>query len=260
MSDIEFSVDSGVAQILLNRPERKNAFTFDMIRQWAEFLREAQHDDRVKVVVVTGAGGAFCSGVDLDDFSTERSTPYSDKIMLTDKVHPVARALETFDKPYIAAVSGVAVGAGMDMALMADFRVASQSARFSEGYIRVGLLPGDGGCHLLPRITGKARALELLWTGDFLDAAAALELSIVNHVFPDDQFEDEVRKLSRRIADAPPLATRMIKRAVTQGEHLGLLGSLDLISSHQAIIQSTQDSREAMAAFREKRPAKYIGA
>jgi enoyl-CoA hydratase/carnithine racemase len=259
MNDIEFSVQDGVGTILLNRPHRKNAFTFAMLRQWAAFLHEAQAADDVRVVVLTGAGDAFCAGVDLDELAAERSTPLEDKLMLTEQVHLVARAVEGFDKPYIAALPGVAVGAGLDMALMADMRLAAARASFSEGYIRVGLLPGDGGCHLLPRLIGKAKALELLWTGDFVDAPTALELGLVNAVYADEEFQSSVQQFVARIAAAPPLATRMIKRAVVHGESMTLAASLDLISSHQAIIQSTQDSREAMAAFRQKRPGDFIG-
>lgn len=259
MAEIEFSIADGIGTILLNRPERKNAFTFSMLKAWADFLDQAQADDDVRVVVVTGAGGNFCSGVDLEDFAAERSTPYADKQMLADKVHVVARAVESFDKPYVAGMPGVAVGAGLDMALMADIRLAAESARFSEGYIRVGLLPGDGGCHLLPRLVGRAKALELLWTGDFVSAADALAIGMVNRVVPDDQFEDELFRFARRLADASPLATRMIKRAVVHGESMTFAASLDLISSHQAIIQSTKDSKEAMAAFREKRSPNFVG-
>lgn len=259
MADIEFSVRDGVGQIVLNRPHRKNAFTFEMLTEWARFIEEAQHNSDIRVVTVTGAGGAFCAGVDLDGFASERSTPYSDKSMLTDRVHLVARAVDRFDKPYIAGVSGVAVGAGMDMALMADIRIASASARMSEGYIKVGLLPGDGGCYFLPRLVGKAKALELLWTGDFVSSSEALDMGLVNHVHPDEQFDDELHRFAARLAAAPPLAIRMIKRATVHGETMSMAASLDMISSHQAIIQSTEDSAEAMAAFKEKRTGTFHG-
>lgn len=259
MADIEYIVHDHVGKIVLNRPHRKNAFTFEMLQRWAQILNEAQYDEDIRVVVVTGAGGAFCAGVDLDDFATDRSTPYSDKQMLTERVHVVARAVESLDKPYIAGIPGVAVGAGMDMALMADVRLAATSARLSEAYIKVGLLPGDGGCHLLPRLVGRAKALELLWTGDFVDSSTALELGLVNQVFADDEFDSRLDEFARRVAAAPPLATRLIKRAVIHGETMTLGASLDLISSHQAIIQSTRDSGEAMAAFKEKRQGTYIG-
>lgn len=259
MGDVEFSVAGGVGTILLNRPGRKNAFTFAMLREWALLLERAQADPEVRVVVVRGAEGNFCSGVDLDDFAGERATPFEDKMMLSDKVHVVARAVERLDKPYVAAMEGVAVGAGLDMALMADVRIAAESARFSEAYIRVGLLPGDGGCHLLPRLVGRSKALELLWTGDFVSAGDALGWGMVNRVFADGEFEAGLGGFVAQVAGAAPLATRMIKRAVVHGESMSFAASLDLISSHQAIIQSTGDSREAMAAFREKRAAVYEG-
>ena len=257
MAEIEYSVDGGVATILLNRPERKNAFTFSMLEQWAQFLERAQVDDGVRVVVVTGAGGNFCSGVDLADFAAERSTPYADKMLLADKVHVVARAVERFDKPYVAAMTGVAVGAGLDMALMADIRIATDTARFSEAYIRVGLLPGDGGCHLLPRIVGRAKALELLWTGEFFSTSDALQWGMLNRVLPEDSFDGGVQQFVSRLATSAPLATRMIKRATIYGETMSFSASLDMISSHQALIQSTDDSKEAMSAFVEKRDAVF---
>src|SRR6201992_20283 len=170
MSDLEFSVADGIGTILLNRPDRKNAFTMEMIDQWSEILRQVRTDPDVRVVVLTGAGDAFCSGVDLGKYQDgERPTPLQRKEGLTEQIHRVPLALEDLDKPVIAAVNGVAVAAGMDMALMCDMRVCSRSARFSEGYMRVGLVTGDGGCWFLPRLVGSARALELLWTGDFVD-------------------------------------------------------------------------------------------
>jgi enoyl-CoA hydratase/carnithine racemase len=257
--DISRDVDAGVATILLNRPARRNAFTFDMLDQWAEYLRSVRRDPAVRVVVIRGAGGAFCSGVDLDEFTAARSTPLADKLVLTDRVHQVAEAAELLGKPLIAAVDGVAIGAGMDMALLADIRLVSRRARFSQGYIKVGLVPGDGGCYLLPRVVGMARALELMWTGDVIDGTEAERIGLANHVYDDAAFDDEVAAFARRIALAPPIAVSVIKRAAQQGASLSLRGALDQISSHQAVVQSTRDSAEAMAAFRERRPAQFHG-
>src|SRR5581483_5158011 len=149
-----------------------------MIDAWAAALAGARTDGDVRVVVLTGAGDGFCSGVDLGryDPGSAEPTPLERKRTLTDRIHRVAYALEDLDKPVIAAVNGVAVGAGMDMALMCDIRLAARSARFSEGYIRVGLVPGDGGCYYLPRLVGTAKALELLLTGDFVDGEEAAAL------------------------------------------------------------------------------------
>ncbi len=261
MADLEWSVEDGIGTILLNRPERKNAFTLEMIDEWAQVLVEARTDANVRVVVLTGAGDAFCSGVDLARYNPDgpQPTPLERKQTLTDRIHRVAYALEDLDKPVIAAVNGVAVGAGMDMALMCDIRLASRSARFSEGYIRVGLVPGDGGCYFLPRLVGTAKALELLLTGDFVDGEEAARIGIANHVYDDDKLMDETYALARRLASSPPIAVAMIKRAAYQSARTDLRTSLDLISSHMAVVQSTEDSKEAFAAFTEKRQGVYEG-
>jgi enoyl-CoA hydratase/carnithine racemase len=261
MADLEYTVEDGIGTILLNRPEKKNAFTLEMIDAWAEALVSARTDEDARVVVLRGAGDAFCSGVDLGryDPGSAEPTPLERKRTLTDRIHRIAYALDDLDKPVIASVSGVAVGAGMDMALMCDIRLCSRSARFSEGYIRVGLVPGDGGCYYLPRLVGIAKALELLLTGDFVDGEEAARLGIVNHVYDDDKLLDETYALARRLAEGPPIATAMIKRAVYQSARSDLRTALDLISSHMAVVQSTRDSKEAFAAFREKRPARFEG-
>ncbi|HEX3591196.1 MAG TPA: enoyl-CoA hydratase-related protein [Pseudonocardiaceae bacterium] len=260
MSDLEFSVADGIGTILLNRPARKNAFTMEMIDEWSAVLRRVRTDPDVRVVVLTGAGDAFCSGVDLGRYrDDEQPTPLQRKESLRERIHRVPLALEDLDKPVIAAVNGVAVGAGLDMALMCDMRVVARSARLSEGYIRVGLVPGDGGCYYLPRLVGTAKALELLLTGDFVDGEEAARLGIANHVVDDADLMPFVTRLARKLADAPPVAVRMIKRAVYQSARTDLRTALDLISSHMAVVTSTQDSAEAYAAFREKRQGDYVG-
>ena len=258
MADLEYTLDDGIGTILLNRPHRKNAFTMDMIDQWASVLVSARTDPGVRVIVLTGAGDAFCSGVDLST-ENQRPSPLGRKQQLSEHIHRIALAMEDLDKPVIAAVNGVAVGAGMDMALMCDMRIIARSARLSEGYIRVGLVPGDGGCYYLPRLVGPAKALELLLTGDFIDAEEAARLGIANHVVDDHDLHATVTTLARKLADAPPIAVGVIKRALYQSARCDLRTALDLISSHMAVVSSTQDSAEALAAFREKRPGRYAG-
>jgi enoyl-CoA hydratase/carnithine racemase len=262
MADLEWAVADGVATLTLNRPHRKNAFTFEMITQWADHLIAAKTDDEVRVIVVTGAGDAFCSGVDLDSFAPPdgtRPTPLGRRRDLSDKIHRVALALEDLDKPVIAAVPGVAVGAGMDMALMCDIRLVSRSARFSEGYVKVGLVPGDGGCYFLPRIVGLSKALELLMTGDMIDADEAHRIGIANQVYPDSVFPESVAAFARKLAAAPPVTLRLIKRATYQSARSDLRTALDMIASHMAVVGSTEDTEEALAAFREKREGVFHG-
>lgn len=259
MADLEYEVDAHVATIRLNRPQRKNAFTLDMIDSWAGALIEAEHDPNVRVVVVSGAGGSFCSGVDLSVLDSIDPTPLAAKSLLTRHVHRVAYAADALSKPYLAAVPGDAFGAGMDMALLADIRLAAESARFSQAYIRVGLVPGDGGCYLLPRIVGTATALQLMWTGKIVDAQEALSLGLVNAVHPDDELDEAILALAREIARQPPVAVQMIKRSTKLGEKHDLRTALDLISSHHAVVMSTEDSREARTALAEKRSANFVG-
>ena len=260
MADLEYEVENGVGTILLNRPGKKNAFTLEMLHRWDEVLREARTDESVGAIILTGAGDAVCAGGDYESLSPDAKdepTPYDRKAFLTDHVHRIAYALEDLDKPMIAAINGVAVGAGLDFALMCDMRFIARSARVSEGYIKVGLVPGDGGAYYLPRLVGTAKALELLLTGDFVDAEEAHRIGLVERVYQDGELMEETREFAERLAAGPPLITRMIKRAVYQSARTDLRTSLDLISSHMGIAQSMPESHEAFNAFREKRKPRF---
>jgi 2-(1,2-epoxy-1,2-dihydrophenyl)acetyl-CoA isomerase len=176
-------------------------------------------------------------------------TPEQRKHELFQRIERIPLALEDLDKPVIAAVNGAATGAGLDMALMCDLRYAAQSARFAETYVKVGLVPGAGGAHFLPRLVGVSKALELFLTGDFVDAQEALRIGLVNKVFPDATLAEEVDKIARRMANAPALTLRMTKRAIYQGMRNDLRTNLDLISSHYAIITSTQEHKDLVRSF-----------
>lgn len=213
-----FTIEDGIGRIVLDRVERMNAFTFAMIDAWVQALEECRRNEAVRVVIVTGRGAAFCSGGDIVEMGDRlEQTPEQRKAELFERIERIPLALEDLDKPVIAAVNGVATGAGMDLALMCDIRYAAESARFGETYVNVGLVPGAGGAHFLPRLVGTAKALELFWTGDFIDAQEAKRIGIVNEVFPDDRLAAEVDRIAAKIAKAPPLTLRMIKRAVYQG-------------------------------------------
>jgi enoyl-CoA hydratase/carnithine racemase len=260
MTDLVFEVEQGVATIRLNRPDKLNAFTFPMLEAWLEALKTSQERDDIRVVVLTGTGRGFCSGGDVSAMRERAAeTAYQRKAQLYERILAIPRFLENFDKPYIAALNGVAAGAGLDMALMADIRFAAESARFAESYVKVGLVPGDGGSWYLPRLIGPARALELLWTGDFIDAETAERIGLVNKAVPDDRLMDHTYEFARRLAAGPSLAIRMMKRAVYQGMHMTLPASLDMVSSHLGVIATTADHREAVAAFAEKRPPIFTG-
>ncbi|MGH7309090.1 MAG: enoyl-CoA hydratase/isomerase family protein [Candidatus Rokuibacteriota bacterium] len=259
MNDLLYEVKDHIATITLNRPDKLNAFTGPMIEAWARSLGDAQADDAVNVVVVTGAGRAFCAGGDVGRMGQGAPTPLEHKNQLWENIHRVPRTLEAMDKPVIAMVNGLAVGAGMGMCLMCDVRVASQDARFSTGYVKVGLVPGDGDTYFLPRLVGPAKALELLWTADFVEAPEALRLGIVNRVVPGAQLQEATYALARQIADGPQIPIRMIKRLVYQSLRLDLRTHLDLVSSHMAVVRQTIDHAEGVAAFKEKRTPRFQG-
>src|SRR2546425_5846082 len=259
MSDLLYEAKDKIATLTLNRPDKLNAFTGPMIDAWAQAVGEAQADDNVNVVIVTGAGRAFCAGGDVGRMRQGEPSALEGKNSLWEGVHRVPKTLEAMDKPVIAMVNGLAVGAGMGMCVMCDMRVAAESARFSTGYVRVGLVPGDGDTYFLPRLTGTAKALELLWTADFIEAPKALELGIVNRVVAADKLAEETYALAHQIADGPQIPIRMIKRLVYQSMRLDLRTHLDLVSSHMGLVRQTADHKEGVQAFKDKRPPKFQG-
>lgn len=259
MSDLEYEVTDRVATIRLNRPKQRNAFTLAMVDEWADRLAEAQNDPGVHVIVVTGAGEGFCAGIDRSWLEDTEQGPLERKLTLTDHIHRVPLTLESVDKPVIAAINGAAVGAGLDMALMCDLRLASTTARMAMTYVNVGLVPGDGGCWLLPRLIGMPRALELLWTGDTITAEQGERWGMLNSVHEPDDLLDATYTLAARLAAGPPIALRMIKRTTYQSQRIDFRTSLDLVSSHMGVVRSTADSVEAYRAFMERRPAEFTG-
>jgi 2-(1,2-epoxy-1,2-dihydrophenyl)acetyl-CoA isomerase len=265
---IVYEKQDGVAVITLNRPERMNAFTDVMLRVWAGALEDARLDRDVRAVIVTGAGRGFCAGADLrggvgieggGDGERRPQTAADRRNWLRDGVHYVPRAVQLLDKPYIAAVNGAAVGAGMDMASMADIRIASDAAKFAMSYVKVGLIPGDGGCYFLPRIVGIAKALEMIWTGDFLDADEALRVGYVSKVVPAADLMTSAREFALRLAQGPAVAMQMAKRLVYRGLDATWHEAFEMAGQAMSIAQNTEDAREGPRAFVENRPAKFVG-
>lgn len=253
MSDVLVDRDGHVTVIAINRPERRNAFTLEVLDSIVAALAELRRDASCRAIILTGTGGAFCSGVDLDVIERMRAEgnakPHHWKSLLTERVHRIAFALEDFDKPVIAAVGGPAYGAGMDLALMCDMRFVSGAARFCESYINLGVVPGDGGCYYLPRIVGLPKALELLLSGRVVDAQEALAIGLANRVCADDRLMAETLEFAQLLTTKSPAALRLVKRATYQSLDTDLRTSLDLISSHMAVVQSLEDTEEAGRAL-----------
>jgi enoyl-CoA hydratase/carnithine racemase len=258
-TELLYAVEDGIATITLNRPEKLNAFTITMIDRWADALGEAQENPAVKVVIVTGAGRAFCAGGDVTQMGQKEPTGLEHKAFLWEHIHRIARTLDQMDKPVIAMVNGVATGAGMDMTLMCDLRIAADTARFAESYVKVGVVPGDGGAYYLPRLIGLDQALKLFWTGDSVSAHEAQRLGLVTEVVPAAELRAYTYALARRIADGPPIAIRMTKRAVYECLRADTRMALDMISSHIALTLQSEDHREGVRAFLEKRPPRFVG-
>jgi enoyl-CoA hydratase/carnithine racemase len=253
-------VADGIGTLTLNRPETLNSFTDDMLWEMVGALDNFEARDDVSVVVLTGAGRGFSSGGNIGGMGAKDAPkPHETKTHIWNDIQAFPKRVARFEKPIIAAVNGPAVGGGMDLALACDIRIAGASARFCESYVKIGLAPGGGGAYFLPRIVGKAQALELLWTADFVDAETALSIGLVNHVYPDDQLMVETLKLAKRIAAQPPLSVKLVKRLVDQGLRSDMDTAFDLVSSHISILRSGEDHKEAIAAFKEKRPGKYRG-
>lgn len=256
---VRVEVDGAVATLTLDRPEALNALTVPMKVALREALESLTDDRDVRAVILTGAGRAFCAGGDVARMGEGEPTPLDHKNQLWEHIHRVPKTLETVDKPVIAMVNGLAVGAGMGMTVMCDVRVAAESARFSTGYVKVGLVPGDGDTYFLPRLIGAAKALDLLWTAEFVEAPEALRLGIVQRVYPDAELREQTFAFARQIADGPQVPIRMIKRLVYQSLKLDLRTHLDLVSSHMGLVRQTLDHKEGVAAFKEKRAPKFQG-
>ena len=237
-----------VATVTLNRPDRRNAIDQAMRDGLRSALDELDADAGVRVVVLTGAGRAFCAGVDLTEGAPAPTLR-----------PPVAAPLWAFRKPVIAAVNGPAVGGGLELALACDIRIAAASARFGLTEVRIGSLPGSGGTQLLPRIVGPGNAARMVLTGELVDAAEALWIGLVSEVVPDAELAAAAGTLAERIAQNAPLSLLAAKRALRAGSDLPFAEGQALERELWAELAASKDRAEGRAAFRERRPARFTG-
>jgi 2-(1,2-epoxy-1,2-dihydrophenyl)acetyl-CoA isomerase len=247
-----------VATITLNRPEKLNALTVPMFDELAQACGEVGEDDEVRVVIITGAGKGFCSGADLNspDFRPESLEACQE---LMEKIRRVVMGIRNIPKPVIAAVNGVAIGGGCNLALACDIILASDKARFSQPYVQRGIHPDFGGIYFLPRLIGLAKASNLLLTGRVIDASEADRIGLVSRVVPANQLEDVTRELAIALAKSPPLAMRMTRDSIHQALMMDLPEALDCETKAQSILSLTEDHREAIDAFNEKREPFFKG-
>jgi len=260
-----YEVDHSVATITLNRPAVLNAISSQMIEELQEVLNRMRDDALVRAVVLTGAGRGFCSGADLKGRQRGKPTGVSPEASdvggqrLRRTLNPLILAIRTIEKPFIAAVNGVAAGAGCNMALACDIVLASDQARFGNVFTRIGLMPDCGGHFFLPRLVGLHKAAELMFTGDIIGAHEAERLGLINRVVPHGELAKQADELAERLARGPTRAIGLCKRTLNLGLNADLASVLDAEADGQAIARQTEDHWEGVQAFLEKRPARFQG-
>jgi len=257
----DFRLADGIATVTLARPGKLNALTFDVYADLRDLLAELPHRGDAKIVVITGEGRGFCSGGDVEAIIGElQGAPVADLLAFTRMTGAVVKAMRECPLPVIAAVNGVAAGAGAVLALASDLRLLARSASFAFLFTRVGLAGADmGAAYLLPRIVGLGRATELLLLGDDLDADRALELGLATDVVPDEELAAACDALARRLADGPALAYSTTKLLLTRELDLDLAGALELEALGQALMMQSEDHREFHAAWAEGRRPDWSG-
>jgi 2-(1,2-epoxy-1,2-dihydrophenyl)acetyl-CoA isomerase len=245
--------DGGVLTLTLNRPDKLNSFDLGLLKALGAAMLEAQEDESVRAVVVTGGGRGFCAGADLSEGTRE---PVRRRLAL--RYAPIIRAMREMEKPVIAAVNGVAAGAGMSLTLAADLRIAAESASFLLAFARIGLVPDAGSTFFLPRLIGLGRAMELAMLAEQVPAAEALRIGLVNRVVPDAELTTAAAELAQRLARGP-FSLGLIKRALNQSLVSDLPTQLQHEEDLQGLAMASADFVEGVMAFRDKRPAEFQG-
>jgi len=262
--DLLIERDGDVVTWTLNLPDLRNAISdVGIIDAIVDAVTATNNDHSIRAVILTGAGSAFSAGGNVKAMAAGEGlfggAGHTQRIGYREGIQRIPRAMYSLEVPVIAAVNGPAVGAGCDLAMMCDLRVASSTAFFAESFVKLGIIPGDGGAWFLPRIIGPARAAEMALTGDRVDAATALDWGMVSQVVDPDELLPTARALAARVAVNPPVAVRMTKKLLRESSQQTLDQLLELSAAMQGLAHQTEDHREAVAAMLEKRPGVYIG-
>ncbi|WP_086479261.1 crotonase/enoyl-CoA hydratase family protein [Oceanospirillum sanctuarii] len=265
MSDVLlYEQEGSVVTLTMNQDETRNAISSDeMIDAFEAVARKINRDDTVSVVILTGAGKAFSSGGNVKDMHEKDGMFGGSPVELREGyrrgIQRIPLAMHNLEVPLIAAVNGPAIGAGCDLAMMCDIRIASTKARFAESFAKIGIIPGDGGAWFLPRAIGMSRACEMAFTGEAVNAETALSWGMVSEVTEPEDLMAAARKLADRIAVNPPRALRMTKKLLKEGQKVSLETLLELSASMQSLAHHTSDHAEAVAAMLEKREPSFTG-
>ncbi|UQW98038.1 enoyl-CoA hydratase-related protein [Rummeliibacillus sp. G93] len=252
---IHYDVRDGVAWLTLNRPDKLNAFTARMNSEIKDAVKTASRDEEVRTIVITGAGRAFCSGQDLSD--VDETMDHGD--ILRSHYGPMVKEMRRCEKPIVAAVNGVAAGAGFSLALACDFRLVSENASFVNAFIHVGLIPDSGNLYFLTKLVGEGKAAELAMLGEKVPAERAVEIGLANRVYTAETFTDEVHTFAARLATMPTKAMGLIKRSLKEASTLSFDEYLEREAQGQRIAGLTADHREGVDAFMQKRKPVFQG-
>ena len=256
-----YEQDDRIVKITLNRPDTRNALSGDIIEGLVEYIQKADKDKNVGCVILTGAGKSFSSGGNLQEIKDMTTKDQMTQAQLEDwyrfGIQKIPLTMNSIDVPVVAAVNGHAIGAGNDLCTMCDIRIAGEDAKFSESFLRIGIIPGDGGSWFLPKIIGLARANEMILTCDVLDANKALDWGLVSKVVPNENLLVEAQQLAKKIASQPPEASRRAKRLLRMSQNVPLQDALEMAASQQSMLQQLDDHREAIDALLEKRKPNY---
>ena len=259
MTDLLETTEDGVAWLTLNRPDRLNAFSPQMLQGLGEALQRLGGDAGVGAIVITGAGRGFCAGGDVKTMPERAAQGFEERVEGLRRMHQLPMLLRTIPKVVIAMVNGPAVGAGLGLAMACDLRIAGRSARFGTGFAGIGYSGDFGGSWSLTRLVGTAKARELYFLGDIIDSSTAASLGLVSRVVADEALHDETMALARRIADGPRVALGYMKRNLFAAETEPFAAVLEMEALHQARTAMTEDHREASLAFVEKRRPLFKG-
>ncbi|SDZ36604.1 enoyl-CoA hydratase/isomerase family protein [Thermoactinomyces sp. DSM 45892] len=258
-STLLYQLEDGVATITLNRPELFNALNTDLLRELTEAFRVANQDPEVRVVVLTGSGKAFCSGQDLREASQLLKGQPKLEVEVRERYNPLIQQMYSMDKPTIAAVNGVAAGAGCSLALACDMRIVSSQTKFTLAFVRIGLVPDSGASFFLPRLVGVGRALELLTTGRDVSATEAVEIGMANQLVPASELESETLQLAKQLAKGPTKAIAMTRKMAYQSMESSLEQMLEQEAINQGESGRTRDFLEGVRSFAEKRLPDFQG-
>ena len=256
--------DGAILTVRMDSPETRNALSLpSQMQEFVDMCAMVRADRSVKVVVLTGNGPAFCAGGNVKDMA-ERSgifagSPYEVSESYRDGIQRIPLCLYSLEVPVIAALNGPAIGAGLDLACMCDVRVSSDTAKFAESFVKLGIVPGDGGAWLLPRIVGMPKASLMALTGDAIDAQTALAWGLVTEVVPAAEVLEAAMAIARRMAANPSHGLRLTKRLLREGQHMRLDSLLEMSAAYQALAHHTEDHAEAVSAFLGKREPHYQG-